>query len=83
MAESATHNAPTDTPDVQRDGRYVDLVRWILWEFDTSTAIAERNNGGSRETQGRVDAYDGLLRYLQGYEGTDRDGLRARFGEQK
>lgn len=61
--------------------KYTTLVRFILWNHDLLTAIAEKNDGGSEFTQARIDVYDELLRWTQGFEGVDRDGLRERFKE--
>lgn len=84
MAESATPNAPNEnTPSPVVDQSYVDLANHILSSLDSATAIAEKHNGGSHLLQGRIEAYEGLLHWLSGYEDTDFDGLRARFGEQR
>lgn len=84
MAKSATPNAPNeDTTSPVAEHGYVDLVRNILRNLDTDTELAARHNGGSQFTRGRIEAYEGLVAWLRGYEGTDLDGLRERFGEQQ
>lgn len=81
MAESATPDTPNDTFNTS-DQRYADLIRHILNSLDDSTEIAAKFNGGSPELRSRIDTLEGLLGYVRGREGTDLDGLRARFAGQ-
>jgi hypothetical protein len=66
----------------QADGetKYRSLVEQILWEFDNSSKLAERVGGGSPQLQGEIRGYQSILDFLRGFEGTDLDGLRAKFG---
>lgn len=59
------------------DPKYAALVRHVLWSYDLSIQLANESD----RTQGEVDALQGVLRWLQGVESTDLEGLREMFKE--
>lgn len=59
------------------DRSYAALIRHVLWMYDLSI----RAGGSSDRTLGEVDGLRGVLRWLEGYEDTDLDGLREKFKE--
>lgn len=60
------------------DPKYRDLVRHILWSFDTATEMVA-SGGASDRAKGEEAALKDLVTYLKAREDVTLDGLRERF----
>lgn len=60
--------------------KYRDLVRHVLWSFDTVSEMVA-GGGVSDRTKGEEAALKDLVAYLKAREDTTLEGLRERFKE--
>lgn len=63
------------------DPKYRDLVRHILWSFDTVSEMVT-GGGASDWTKGEEVALKDLVTYLKAREDTTEEGLREKFKEE-